>query len=1271
MTMSTYKFSTGINVLDKMLGLSNEKKGGKTYNKIVLIKGGPGSGKTTMGLQIINNHLKTEKFIAGYVSLEIEPDVSCGYVAENFLFKEFRKNSDRFFKTSKEELIRSLRDYYNPETSHPPKLSDVIFSCLKNEEDENLKNDDAYKIIFFDSLNVLIDIIHSVVDKKMDDREIIKSICDINRSTEQEGVRDKNTIFLFSVEYHPAEGQTRMAISESFMCDTEILLSVEPIFTTVDKALPNISSIGYKMEGDLEGKKKNEYRSFCRVLKTRFDNHQTRRCAYDIKNEEGIHFYESFPGDGQVTLFNENEQQIEAWDSFFREDIPHQFPALRHETFDSKRSQQNFSSRRRFRYVPEKTDLFLSSFDNYWIHWFTNIERKTEIKDFLKEESKTFKGCFKSEESMQNVLPTLTNKLNDFFLREIIDFKKIKETLIENSKENFSVRTKLESLNHFLIIEANCNQLKVSLEPYEEKDLKLVKPDGRFIDIKNTCINHATQILFTTSHLGGIRRNVIDLGAPDDVFMAIILRNSEGMVIPVLKKTTSIGNLPNWCIDRIVFTNYFHQKIEFSTSDNNETLIYDSRYNTTNKSKRSYPLLPAQLYWPAIDFGNNTSIYIDNEKITQIAITSNAIANRLVLNLKLNSIQNNPFPVLNSFKLIEIDESTEKIINVLSSKNVLNCVSCLCLNNIHFSELNLNPDGKEFNRNFSTNRRDLNCPYRDDLNANINGGSRFIKCLWYREILNKIDFEKSNVFTLDTLYKLNSILEEHFAKKVFDAKKIKEIFNEYMEKLEVKNSQYLSEDIQNLYIKLLNYSEQKSFLATIDKNGLKLFGDRQSGFIKEFNQLDFKNNRPIHYKQSLFGFFDNSSYLSIPYNANIGIFVYRKDILNEFYEDIKNKVSLRNDYIQLVEKIYWRIEEKLEVLTTKEGKKKSDEEIEKSRKDKKEQIEGLITLSSLNLYPQTWEEIFGIYLLKHQKKEFIMDIKSSDTYNCIFLELLWNSGGDFNVKPDYSFDREKNKKFLLQAYYLFSYLYYSNIADITCSFQPDEFAKTYNDASKRDWIFGRFWYSSFVELLNAKKKPKNEDINGPAENIWNPIIKNELSLMPMPVTIDKYIGTNNPNNVEHCSAWGDWHLGIIKGSENMKLGEDIINHLMSSRKITENAYSNAILPTTYDFYKLYKNSRCFNPNSNKSKNIVIPTTTYKEIQYKYFRHAQSRSQVYDIRHCMLELNTILKFIENAVMSNKPSSGDMPEELPMYLLREINHLLDHSLDAIERLIKLDQ
>jgi KaiC/GvpD/RAD55 family RecA-like ATPase len=204
--MSSYKFNTGIEELDKMLGVNKGKKGEKIYNKIVLIKGGPGSGKTTLGLQIINNHLKTENNIAGYVSLEIEPNVSCDYVENNFCFNEFSKDSGRFYRTSKKELIDSLRDYYNPETLHSPKISDVIFSCLRNGTGKKLENDNACKIIFFDSLNVLIELIHSVVDKDMNDREIIKSICDINREADPDSTKDKNTIFIFSVEYHPVWG---------------------------------------------------------------------------------------------------------------------------------------------------------------------------------------------------------------------------------------------------------------------------------------------------------------------------------------------------------------------------------------------------------------------------------------------------------------------------------------------------------------------------------------------------------------------------------------------------------------------------------------------------------------------------------------------------------------------------------------------------------------------------------------------------------------------------------------------------------------------------------------------------------------------------------------------------------------------------------------------------------------------------------------------------------------------------------------------------------
>jgi len=84
----------------------------------------------------------------------------------------------------------------------------------------------------------------------------------------------------------------------------------------------------------------------------------------------------------------------------------------------------------------------------------------------------------------------------------------------------------------------------------------------------------------------------------------------------------------------------------------------------------------------------------------------------------------------------------------------------------------------------------------------------------------------------------------------------------------------------------------------------------------------------------------------------------------------------------------------------------------------------------------------------------------------------------------------------------------------------------------------------------------------------------------------------------------------------------------------------------------------------------MPNTTYKEIRYKYFRHAQSRSQIYDYRHCMVELNTIMKFIENAVIRDKDTTGSMPTVLPEYLVREIDHLLNHALEGIYNLIKLE-
>ena len=72
---------TGINALDEMLGGR-----GIPYGSTVLIRGGPGTGKTTLALQIVRQHLKTEGHVAAFVSLEKEPAKVIEYANAAFNF---------------------------------------------------------------------------------------------------------------------------------------------------------------------------------------------------------------------------------------------------------------------------------------------------------------------------------------------------------------------------------------------------------------------------------------------------------------------------------------------------------------------------------------------------------------------------------------------------------------------------------------------------------------------------------------------------------------------------------------------------------------------------------------------------------------------------------------------------------------------------------------------------------------------------------------------------------------------------------------------------------------------------------------------------------------------------------------------------------------------------------------------------------------------------------------------------------------------------------
>jgi len=59
-----------------------------------------------------------------------------------------------------------------------------------------------------------------------------------------------------------------------------------------------------------------EERFFCEVLKAREQPRQVRRCSYDFVSNRGVVFYETFPGDGRVVLFEENLPMRKEWHVF-------------------------------------------------------------------------------------------------------------------------------------------------------------------------------------------------------------------------------------------------------------------------------------------------------------------------------------------------------------------------------------------------------------------------------------------------------------------------------------------------------------------------------------------------------------------------------------------------------------------------------------------------------------------------------------------------------------------------------------------------------------------------------------------------------------------------------------------------------------------------------------------------------------------------------------------------------------------------------------------
>ena len=391
--MNNYTWKTGFPALDKMLGFERpawqrasiiaNTNGKPLKGQIVLLRGAPGTGKTTLGLQMLLNHVVSKDSSTGlFISLEADPKrVLDSMKAGNRLPKHLLAKSDRLITLGRDQCSNQISSA--DATTFERLFPEIIRNTLGTNDSDLIPP----PLIVLDSLNLLGDLLRA-------------HCAPANRSFDLRGpmfrlwtrilsIVDNATIILVG-EYHPEESGSNLLAHESFTCDVEILLGIEPIAGTTTRSPAESSPLGYSIERRLSDHPQDEgvaqcveSRPFCRVLKSRYSPNQSRRCAYDIIEHQGIVFSETNTGDGSVLFFAENVKQQELWNDFISQDIPHHFPALRYSLFNRTGMQRTFADHRRHLEYAQKIDTSLVCFDAYWVNWYQQLCRRAAIKECL------------------------------------------------------------------------------------------------------------------------------------------------------------------------------------------------------------------------------------------------------------------------------------------------------------------------------------------------------------------------------------------------------------------------------------------------------------------------------------------------------------------------------------------------------------------------------------------------------------------------------------------------------------------------------------------------------------------------------------------------------------------------------------------------------------------------------------------------------------------------------------------------------------------------
>lgn len=1150
--------NTNIPSFNKLLGGQGFKTG--TIN---IIKGGPGSGKTTLGLQLLNAHLKQnlvdkerEKkkiYNAIYISLETSGNTIIEYAKNAFKydFQSYRevsledpkKTSDNFCCLSREDILTSLSGSIRKDSIDSPLIfqwEKIMASGVKLFSEKEEGNEVIQNLIFIDSLNVLIDLINAQTDYRQNPRSLFNLIY----SSLPTGEFKTNTVFLFSVEYRGHSPISESLLNESFMSDCEILLSTEPIRGPFQPSTKDQSQTGYNLQINSKGEKVVDTRPFCRVLKSRYSKNESRRCLYDIVGGEGLKFYDTYPGDGEINLFHENAPQKDHWKDFLKHDIEFSYPALRQTTFNRGSLQRTFMSFRQFKHIPEKIDMYLTSLDNYWINWYADLRRKWEIHKNLRQ-------FLKKDDNI--------NEVCNFIHKEL-------------------TKTKL-----------NVSDIRKDLEDPE------IYED---ITIQN------------------------DYGLSDDVRKQIIADNMPGIV------------------------DYFLDKILDYLSEKESSRCYKCHYSSW-LFQCLVELLPGEESCEIQDifeelrqkhtFEDLESWLSDTEKKLlresykkpikdQLSQLASSVSD-IVKNIRINSADYKDFDgFFKPFHQLKDLKPGSPLCHEIQKdgfKGEPFLKPILAINEEYRDSLIKDPTYKPDNGSNPTQIKD---PEQQSQIAASGASEKQIDLV--RKIISK---------NIETLY----------ANTFFDNLKT----------LCEKHSLSFT-GVVHSYISIhhnLSELNTSSLLKGIPKKSLRIFGEKKSPIIRELERFSFGENRPIHYADTLFSWRDREQYISVPYNANIGFLVYRKKILKNIFKQINED---RSGYVKEVATALYH---QLASLNSIKGMKIVSKQLNVDGENGKspfisdsdyyrklseaipydfnnpqpsEKLIGALTEKLKQEYftkeyfsdqqpPRSWEEIIAMLIIDRKKNSFLIETSTFDSYLSTFLEIFWSFGGDLKVLPDYTIEEVKDTFCQLYlSFYTLAYMFDRGTVPINSTLEPKKISKN-NYRENGDWAFARQWHSTFIEFLTYESKVSGKS-PGSKEEFFRKKNKPDLDIMPIPSSMLNIL--QNKGDVKHISCWGDWHMAMTAGSENDDLAINLINNLMSSRKISERAFCGAELPTANLFYKLYNDVHCFNiPNINPG---YLPDKTFREIREMLFRDAKSRTQIFDYRHTMREFHSVLEFVHH-------------------------------------------